>query len=515
MRTRYFPLTLLLLAAAGLASCSRFTSKNATAQPLVRTSAAVHAMDALDLSIADRYPLTHNDIQQMILHGNEDEMREHGWVTLANLVSDDGTPRQDGNSSYEAAWDSATTPWADKCALGLGGKSPNCKALPTRNSTDCRLVAPNQSPNKTKLETPIQQVDAASESRELLPRVPQLPVSETPPIAFISTVRYNPQAASVIREHCLYLSEGTIGGQQVGIKNFVDSVDQFDPASVIVKLIWAVPDKNGHIHVWNPALAINHTNTGSPDSWPFVTVDTNSTSACNADQYPAFKPNTKDDPPSAEVKVPIGCFYHRQYACTLLDNDIRPSTTGSIYHCPRTQQFQAILMGVHVITAEQHDWVWNTYWWTPDPNNDPGHRNQIDAVAQRGPWRFFAMNVAMSPNTPPDVGGKPPHIAFNPYLEGPAENSTVSNCMYCHKKAVIYSDGSRSVISELAKGSPPSCAYMTPWPTDCSAPPANYDAPYEVGAIPTHFLWSLSDNLDSVRAFRQSLNQHNRRNRNK
>jgi hypothetical protein len=500
MKIKSLLLTVALLCVSSLLACSRFSHTKDNPQPFLRMAAHIQQTD---FTIADRYPLSSSDVDGMILRANNSEMREHGWTILAHMTSANGAPRTDGNSSYEALWDSETTPWDTKCTLGLGGNNKTCLPRTPRSNTDCRLLPVSRRPkNGPDIETPLQQVDFNQERSLRLPKTNRTVLG--PPIAFISSVRYNAKAAETIRDHCLYDRKLAIGDKQEGLNNFSPDANQFDPASVIVKLIWAIPDKDGHIFVWDPSYGINRTLPNSPSDWPSVKVTTDTNIPCSSN---GFSTHPQSDTASPEVQVPVNCFYHRQYACELLNNNIRPSNFGGIYHCPAGQKFQALLMGVHIITAEHHDWVWNTYWWTPDPSKDPGHEGQTDAVSKRGPWRFYAMQVAMSPSMPLDPTDGLPHIAFNPYIEGPGTpNATVSNCMYCHKRAVVYpATSTQSADVDLAKGSPKRCAFMSPVPAGCGSLAADYNAPYTTNQTPTHFLWSLADNVDYLRQGREQL----------
>ena len=52
----------------------------------------------------------------------------------------------------------------------------------------------------------------------------------------------------------------------------------------------------------------------------------------------------------------------------------------------------------------------------------------------KGVWRNYLMNVAYDMDKPREPDGRP-HIAYNPYLEGPLLNGLQSNCMSCHRRA--------------------------------------------------------------------------------
>ena len=104
-----------------------------------------------------------------------------------------------------------------------------------------------------------------------------------------------------------------------------------------------------------------------------------------------------------------------------------------------------LLVAMHVTGKEISEWTWQTFWWSPTPNDSLG----FDRPASIGaPWNNYQMNTAYQMVTPSRSGpsGKP-RIAFNPYLETSlcsspqtdCANSTwygvSTNCMSCHRMA--------------------------------------------------------------------------------
>jgi hypothetical protein len=125
----------------------------------------------------------------------------------------------------------------------------------------------------------------------------------------------------------------------------------------------------------------------------------------------------------------------------------------------------AILVAMHVAGREIARWTWQTFWWTPTPN-DPQLPSSAAIAALRpaqltGAPRNYAMALGYDMSTPgqPDTGGQNAGsavYAYNPYLEarfGPANlpdsepgndpngrpaanNAGVAcNCMSCHIRA--------------------------------------------------------------------------------
>lgn len=112
----------------------------------------------------------------------------------------------------------------------------------------------------------------------------------------------------------------------------------------------------------------------------------------------------------------------------------------------------AVLVGMHVTTAEVKNWVWQTMYWNPFP--DDHHQPGVS-----GPFRNFDMATAYFFN---DASGKP-HIAYNPYLEPPITGPTFmnpmtmygadSNCMSCHHAAAFPTMNGDSSPAVMLQGS--------------------------------------------------------------
>ncbi len=125
----------------------------------------------------------------------------------------------------------------------------------------------------------------------------------------------------------------------------------------------------------------------------------------------------------------------------------------------------AVLVAMHLAGREIARWTWQTYWWTPTPEN-PQLPSSLAIAGLRpaqllGAARNYAMAVGYDMSTPgqPNVGGQNAGAsiyAYNPYLEarfGPASlpNSLAGygpdgqpasnnvgvncNCMSCHIRA--------------------------------------------------------------------------------
>ena len=125
----------------------------------------------------------------------------------------------------------------------------------------------------------------------------------------------------------------------------------------------------------------------------------------------------------------------------------------------------AVLVAMHVAGREISRWTWQTFWWSPTPDN-PQYPSSASIAALRpamlsGPTRNYAMSLGYDMITPgqPNVGGQNSGLglyAYNPYLEArfgpanlpdslpgldpfgrPAANNVgvACNCMSCHMRA--------------------------------------------------------------------------------
>jgi len=112
----------------------------------------------------------------------------------------------------------------------------------------------------------------------------------------------------------------------------------------------------------------------------------------------------------------------------------------------------AVLVGMHVTTAEVQNWTWQTFYWNPFPSDS------VQPTVS-GPFKNFDMATAYYFNA---ADGQP-HIAYNPYLEPPITGPTfmnpmtmygaVSNCMSCHHAAAFPTLNGTSNPGTMLQGS--------------------------------------------------------------
>lgn len=109
----------------------------------------------------------------------------------------------------------------------------------------------------------------------------------------------------------------------------------------------------------------------------------------------------------------------------------------------------ALLMAMHVTGKETNNWTWQTFWWSPNPQDVLYGQDRPSTVL--APWNNYNMNTAYYMVSPPGMlQGGDPLVTFNPYLEtnligkvstynGTTDSVTwygvFSNCMSCHRMA--------------------------------------------------------------------------------
>ena len=163
----------------------------------------------------------------------------------------------------------------------------------------------------------------------------------------------------------------------------------------------------------------------------------------------------------------------------------------------------AILVAMHVSGREIARWTWQTFWWSPTPDEPRAPSSTAIAGLRppqlQGPARHYAMALAytmMSPDQPYVGGGNsaPAVYAYNPWLEaklapadlpdsvpGPGPDGAVvannigiqTNCMSCHARA-NYNPNRRPTAPRLS-----------------GARYVDLGAAEFVGTLQTDFLWSL------------------------
>jgi hypothetical protein len=222
------------------------------------------------------------------------------------------------------------------------------------------------------------------------------------------------------------------------------------------------------------------------------------------DESPQADGSTRTD----ETTYPVSALIH--YRLSAADavalNQAKPGTNAGSGDV-------AILVAMHVAGRETARWTWQTFWWTPTPD-DP-HAPSSSAIATQrpvqlhGPARNYAMALAYTMLTPdqPYVGGEnagPAVYAYNPWIEArfgpadlpdsrpgfdpsgrPADNNfgVQTNCMSCHAQAT-YTRPERRALAPRFTGA----RYV------------DLIDPQYVGTLQVDFLWSIPRNATDLPA---------------
>ena len=172
----------------------------------------------------------------------------------------------------------------------------------------------------------------------------------------------------------------------------------------------------------------------------------------------------------------------------------------------------AILVAMHIAGREIVRWTWQTYWWTPAPDDPPAPSSAAIANLRppqlRGAPRHYAMALGYTMLTPdqPYVGGENSGAAvytYNPWIEArfgpadlpdsragfdpagrPAANNygVQTNCMSCHAQAT-YNPNKLATAPRLT-----------------GARYVDLIDPQFVGTLQVDFLWSISRHATSPSA---------------
>ncbi len=165
----------------------------------------------------------------------------------------------------------------------------------------------------------------------------------------------------------------------------------------------------------------------------------------------------------------------------------------------------AILVAMHVAGREIARWTWQTFWWTPTPDDPKQPSSQVLAALRppqlKGAARNYAMSIGYEMTSPgqPNVGGQNAGAAlyvYNPYLEarfgaanlpdslpgydpsGSAAQNNVGvacNCMSCHIRANYNPN------------------HLASAPQYAGARYTDLNDPQFAGTLQVDFLWSLPE----------------------
>jgi hypothetical protein len=361
-------------------------------------------------------------------------MRKHAWTLFGWLTQ----PSQPRDPSSFAIWQT----WYQEADV-LGIHPPSCTE---EHPTGIQLNPPGenffgylagiQKQNNQQADNPKQTGEQLADQGLAKPVKflhSQGTTGRHGKLIFGTDVLYNTEAC----EHLL-LAHGLAGRAASSRKSAQEKeIPPFPNGSVAVKAMW------DHIFVHPDGVHRNQFPVRSRESQgaPQVTVT-------------LARPGELCDLSSltATGEVSTACFYSVVVTAQNVGEIARDdATVGDVY----------ILLGLHVMTKEIPDWVWSTFWWSPQPAasqfaDDRPREGPLHGYAIRGPWRNYLMDTTLSMETPrepdpPALATPPPgdncgdastrtraKICYNPYIETPAmPNYSHSNCMNCHAHATI------------------------------------------------------------------------------
>jgi hypothetical protein len=289
----------------------------------------------------------------------------------------------------------------------------------------------------------------------------------------------------------LRVSQGEVDSESFVLKPVFEFIDGHNPSCVA---FW-----NGD----SPAVTSNPNNPIARTWQQFVILDP--TNSLKGDTTAG--PGIQGCPPNKRWPVvPLSRFYSVVLTQEMVDSlSVFSQTSGDVLGAGNdTGKVKidstakagniALLVAMHVTGKEISEWTWQTFWWSPTPNDSLGY----DRPATIGsPWNNYQMNTAYQMVTPAHsrTNGTP-RVAYNPYLEtslsgilsgnqarkcpSPTWYGVSSNCMSCHRMAA-WKDTTRNNSERFTN--PP---YV----------PACYvdkgDSAFFAGYTKTDFLWSVA-----------------------
>jgi hypothetical protein len=289
----------------------------------------------------------------------------------------------------------------------------------------------------------------------------------------IAYTLYNPTAFAHIRDHGLY-QEAVLDRLRLVGKNA--TVPPFPATAMVIKTAWWPVAAEGltAMPVWDPELNPPARSGNSYPGWArVVAVDpTNASLGKTA----AVQFIGRSFPRARRVRlealhhVAVDAAMAKQMAQDPESNRTAIMALGR----PIAVNDRLALVGINMMTREQHDWVWAAFWWHDRPEVGPFAADRPSAL--RGPWHNYLMQAAFDAETPraSDGGAR---ICFNPWLEGRFPEGgqgggTVSNCMSCHQRATY-----------------PAAPFL---PVTRGAPNQREDPALAPDRLRTSFLWSLA-----------------------
>lgn len=318
----------------------------------------------------------------------------------------------------------------------------------------------------------------------------------------VGRVKYNPAAANFANDNRLFDKEvmmsKTIAG---GIAKI-----NMPPNSVLLKPIYRVLSDNFKIY---PGMYRFHIWSGRSDA-----------AKQDADFEKFIYVCTNSNDPRIDDKSVFGIddFIHHKMseAEAIAYNETKAREGAEISDNPAKMGDYVILLGSHVSTRESVRWTWQSFFWSPNPDNPVFPSSATMAAGRKtvkgldAPADHYAVTLGysmLSPAAPNDLDlskgmrtdNRGSVYALNPYIEGTFDTSVFANqkqiydqhglgslfkprnvdgitssCMGCHSQAAFYTDVGTAAGTFIAD------QYV----------PRN--APWFIGKVQTDFAWSLS-----------------------
>lgn len=319
-----------------------------------------------------------------------------------------------------------------------------------------RNIAWRPTPRRRARLTPLNELRRPAEAAAL----PQSVAPESQIDRVMGFTKYDPNAADhIVRQDLLKLST-----LDTLLQAGVQQIPPFPASALVVKPVFQVVTSRALVE---SRYYLLKTWSGPPDvpqpwgpsQWPagiWIDLWGQGNGDGAVDPEPAIDGSTRTE----ETTYPLANFIHYQLsnADAVALNQAKPGTGASAGD-------YAILVAMHVAGRETARWTWQTFWWTPTPE-DPREPSSAAIARQRPPQlrgapRHYAMALAYTLLSPdqPYVGGEnigTAVYAYNPYIEArfaaadlpdsrpgfdpaghPAANNVgvQTNCMSCHLQA--------------------------------------------------------------------------------
>lgn len=426
--------SIFVTTAAALAGCTTSDAVRTSDIALARKDIPAHAY--VDPQTVGSYPSSPQRIQAWIDADQQDSIRAHGWDIWQSITAavNDSTPTWQTWYSGHELFDMTAQPTATA--------RPRHIRLPLERA---------------------KQVNHSFLTQQLF-RDGSIPVDTFERVFAFN--RFSRSTASYIwqntlnRGTTLFFLNALKGAQKATLaqREVLVSADSTDALSFVTKVVFQfIPsDKVSAIPYWHGYGSAN-TRTNVPGDtlhpppryWKQgVAIDP--TGKLQPGDSVFMAPN--DSVPQMWLKVvPLSSFYY--VTVTAADSahltdfgskngddlGFNSDTSGMAVDSSARPGNLGLMLAMHVTGKEIANWTWQSYWWTPFPNDSLGSDRPTSISS---PWNNYVMTTAYSMLTTTGA----PNISFNPYLETslastpgsvPVWTGVITNCMSCHRRAAV------------------------------------------------------------------------------